>query len=102
MIRALAAAGLLLAAAGCAPGVEGAAAPGGPRPLDPPAAPGAMAPSLALDGADVLLTWLEPATGTIHLGLMISAGSEDQIAEVRAAVTQLARVEECLCLGVLE
>ncbi len=63
MIRALAAAGLLLAAAGCAPGAEGAAAPGGPRPLDPPAAAGAMAPSLALDGADVLLTWLEPATG---------------------------------------
>jgi len=61
VIRALAAAGLL-AAVGCAPGAQGAAA-GGPRPLDPPAAAGAMAPSLALDGTDVLLTWLEPATG---------------------------------------
>jgi hypothetical protein len=28
--------------------------------LDPPAGPGAMAPSLTLAGADVLLTWLEP------------------------------------------
>jgi hypothetical protein len=41
-------------------------------------------------------------TGKVHLGFMISAGSEDQIGEVRTAVTQLARVEQCLCLGVLE
>ena len=38
----------------------------------------------------------------VHLGLMISAGSEDQIAEVRTTVAQLARVDQCLCLGVME
>ncbi len=36
------------------------AADGGLRPLDPPAAPGAMAPNLAADGGDLLMTWLEP------------------------------------------
>lgn len=30
------------------------------RPIDPPAVPGAMGPSLTLSGNDVLLTWLEP------------------------------------------
>lgn len=30
------------------------------KPVDPPAAPGAMGPSLTLAGNDVLLTWLEP------------------------------------------
>lgn len=38
----------------------------------------------------------------VHLGFMISASSESKIAEVRAAVENLARVEQCLCLGVLE
>jgi len=38
----------------------------------------------------------------IHLGFMISASSEDAIAEVADAVRRLARVEDCLCLGALE
>ena len=37
-----------------------------------------------------------------HLGLMISAGTEPQIAAVQSAVSRLARVHQCLCLGVLE
>lgn len=38
----------------------------------------------------------------VHMGLMISPCSESRIADVCAAVVRLARVEECLCLGVLE
>jgi homoserine dehydrogenase len=38
----------------------------------------------------------------IHLGFMISASPEKKIAEVQAAIVNLARVERCLCLGVLE
>src|SRR5689334_21203343 len=34
--------------------------PPGWTPADPPAGPGAMAPSLTAAGQDVLLTWLEP------------------------------------------
>ena len=50
---------LLLAALACC--LAGAAPPSlSPRRIDPPAAPGAMAPNLALDGGDLLLTWLEP------------------------------------------
>ncbi len=33
------------------------------RPIDPPAIPGAMGPSVAAAGGDVLLTWLEPQAG---------------------------------------
>jgi len=33
---------------------------------------------------------------------MISASSEETIAEVVDAVRRLARVEDCLCLGALE
>jgi hypothetical protein len=33
---------------------------------------------------------------------MISAGTEPQIAAVQSAVSRLARVHQCLCLGVLE
>lgn len=40
--------------------------------------------------------------GLVHLGFMVSASAEDQIAKVRTAVARLARVEQCLCLGVLE
>ncbi len=38
----------------------------------------------------------------VHLAFMISPSSEAQITEVAAAVARLARVERCLCLGVLE
>lgn len=38
----------------------------------------------------------------VHLGFMISPGREAQIADVREAVSHLARVDACLCLGVLE
>lgn len=38
----------------------------------------------------------------IHLAVMISPGSDAQAAEVRAEVARLARIEHCLCLGVLE
>jgi len=38
----------------------------------------------------------------VHLGFMISASTAQQIAEVQAAVSRLARVHQCLCLGVLE
>jgi homoserine O-acetyltransferase len=38
----------------------------------------------------------------VHLAFMISPSSEPRIAEVAAAVSRLARVDECLCLGVLE
>jgi homoserine dehydrogenase len=38
----------------------------------------------------------------MYLGFMISPSSDDRITEVRDAVSRLARVEECLCLGVLE
>lgn len=38
----------------------------------------------------------------VHLGFMISASAESKIAGVQRAVTSLARVDECLCLGVLE
>ena len=38
----------------------------------------------------------------VHLAFMISPSSEELIAQVHAAVSRLARVERCLCLGVLE
>ena len=38
----------------------------------------------------------------LHLGFMISASDEARIAEVQRAVGHLARVQQCLCLGVLE
>ena len=38
----------------------------------------------------------------VHLGFMVSTSAEDAIAEIVDAVRRLARVEECLCLGVLE
>ncbi len=38
----------------------------------------------------------------VHLGFMVSSGSEAQMADVQAAVARLARVSDCLCLGVLE
>jgi homoserine dehydrogenase len=38
----------------------------------------------------------------VYLGFMISPSSDERINEVRAAVARLARVEECLWLGVLE
>ncbi len=37
-----------------------------------------------------------------HLAFMISPSSDSSIASVRDGVAQLARVDECLCLGVLE
>lgn len=44
-----------------ASGIAGSPAnPPGWKPADPPAGPGAMAPSLTVSGQDVLLTWLEP------------------------------------------
>ena len=36
------------------------------RPIDPPAAPASMGPSLTLSGNDVLLTWLEPTGDEGH------------------------------------
>lgn len=54
----------LLLAAGGAAAVNSAAIPS--RPLDPPAAPGAMGPSLTISGSDVLLTWLEPKAAGGH------------------------------------
>ena len=53
-------------------GVTGAApAPSGWRSLDPPAAPGAMAPNLTVGGQgsspEVMLSWLEKAGGGHHL-----------------------------------
>jgi homoserine dehydrogenase len=38
----------------------------------------------------------------VHLGFMISPSSDAQIADAQAAVARLARVQQCLCLGVLE
>jgi homoserine dehydrogenase len=38
----------------------------------------------------------------VHLGFMVSTSDEDTIAEIADAVRRLARVEDCLCLGVLE
>jgi hypothetical protein len=38
----------------------------------------------------------------VYLGFMISSTSDEQIATVGDAVSRLARVEDCLCLGVLE
>jgi homoserine dehydrogenase len=38
----------------------------------------------------------------VHLAFMISPSREGQIAELHDAVARLARVERCLCLGVLE
>jgi len=38
----------------------------------------------------------------VHLGFMISAGAEDQVAEVCTAVAQLARIDRAFCFGVLE
>jgi homoserine dehydrogenase len=38
----------------------------------------------------------------VWLGLMISPSTEAQVAELRESVARLARVTECLCLGVLE
>ncbi|HYU78240.1 MAG TPA: homoserine dehydrogenase [Vicinamibacterales bacterium] len=38
----------------------------------------------------------------VHLGFMVSPSSEEQIARLIDAVTRLARVEQCLCLGVFE
>jgi thiol-disulfide isomerase/thioredoxin len=43
------------------------------RPVDPPAAPGAMAPNLPADGDTVWLTWLEPA-GAGHRMQIASLG----------------------------
>lgn len=52
---------LLILGLVAASGIAGSSAnPPGWRPADPPAAPGAMAPSLTVAGKDVLLTWLEP------------------------------------------
>jgi homoserine dehydrogenase len=42
------------------------------------------------------------SAGRMHLGFMVSASSEEEIADVRAAIERLARVDQCLCLGVLE
>ncbi|MCA1584903.1 MAG: homoserine dehydrogenase [Acidobacteria bacterium] len=42
------------------------------------------------------------ANERVHLGFMVSAGPEAPIATVHGAVAGLARVERCLCLGVLE
>lgn len=36
------------------------------RPVDPPAAPGASAPSLASDGDRVMATWIEPSSDGAH------------------------------------
>jgi hypothetical protein len=33
---------------------------------------------------------------------MISPSSEERVAEVREAIARLVRVDECLCLGVIE
>lgn len=54
---------VLLAGAGAVCVRDGQAAPGlaGWTPADPPAAPGAMAPSLTPTAEGLLLTWLEPA-----------------------------------------
>ena len=38
----------------------------------------------------------------VHLGFMLSPSQEGLVDEVRDAVARLARVERCLCLGVLE
>jgi homoserine dehydrogenase len=38
----------------------------------------------------------------VYLGFMISSSSDEQIATVGDAVSRLARVEDCLCLGILE
>ena len=38
----------------------------------------------------------------VHLGFMLSPSQEAPVADVREAVARLARVDECLCLGVLE
>ena len=43
-----------------------AATGGGLAPIDPPAGPGSMAPSLVATGKDVLLTWLEPTEPDGH------------------------------------
>ncbi len=39
---------------------------------------------------------------SIHLGFMLSPSQDAPIDDVRAAVARLARVHQCLCLGVLE
>lgn len=38
----------------------------------------------------------------IHLGFMVSPSGDAPISEVRAGIAALARVQQCLCLGVLE
>jgi homoserine dehydrogenase len=38
----------------------------------------------------------------VHLAFIVSVGSAAQIADVESAVARLARVQQCLCLGVLE
>jgi hypothetical protein len=38
----------------------------------------------------------------LDLGFMISPSAESEISVVSRAVSRLARVERCLCLGVLE
>lgn len=62
-------AALLLAGTACRDGAAGGAGEGSPASaadpraaehLDPPAAPGALAPHLATDGEGFLLSWLEP------------------------------------------
>lgn len=56
-------AALLLAAGGAAVSLSAAAGPAGItgwQETNPPAGPGAMAPSLTAAGGDLLLTWLEP------------------------------------------
>jgi hypothetical protein len=38
----------------------------------------------------------------VHLGFMISSSTDTAVAPVRDAIARLARVEACLCLGILE
>jgi homoserine dehydrogenase len=38
----------------------------------------------------------------VHLGFMISPSAEGPVADARTAIARLARVQGCLCLGVLE
>src|SRR5579885_818895 len=58
---------LLFVLAACSPGgktpvpQKTATAPAAVPSLDPPAAPGAVGPSVAAAGADLLLTWVEPS-----------------------------------------
>jgi homoserine dehydrogenase len=42
------------------------------------------------------------ADNRVHLGFMISPSREAEVRELQAAIDRLARVDQCLCLGVLE